>query len=109
VGGAARSKDRGKQPPTSLSAPSPIPPPKRLETASNREDATHGGSVEENGAAAGPLVGARVHPMGERAAVVRPGGGAQNACPARRRGGELRLFKPCTAAGQPAQRRWPRG
>jgi hypothetical protein len=40
----------------------------------------------KNGAAAGPLAGARVHPMGERAAVERLGGGAQSAC--RRRGGE---------------------
>jgi hypothetical protein len=44
--------------------------------------------------------------MGERAAVERPGGGAQKTCPARRRGGELLLIKPRTAAGQPAQERW---
>jgi hypothetical protein len=64
--------------------------------------------VEESGAVAGPLAGARVHPMGERAAVEWPGGGTQNACPARRRGGELLLIKPRTAAGQPAQGRCPR-
>jgi hypothetical protein len=32
--------------------------------------------MEDGGAAAAPLAGARVHPMGERAAVERPGGGA---------------------------------
>jgi hypothetical protein len=58
-----------------------------LKTARDREVATHGGSVEQNGAAAGPL------------AVERPRGGAQTAWPARRRGGELLLLKPRTAAG----------
>jgi hypothetical protein len=70
-----------------------------LKTARDREVATHGGSVEQNGAAAGPLAGLRVHPMGERAAVERPRGGAQTAWSARRRGGELLLLKPRTAAG----------
>jgi hypothetical protein len=61
--------------------------------------------VEESGAAAGPLAGARVHPMGERAAVELPGGGAQISDPAyRRRGGELLLIMPRTPAGQNPQR-----
>jgi hypothetical protein len=48
--------------------------------------------VEEGGAAAGPLAGARAHPTGERAAVERPGGGAHSAGPiCRRSGGELLL------------------
>jgi hypothetical protein len=39
--------------------------------------------------------------MGERAAVERPGGGAQISDPAhRRRGGELLLIMPRTPAGQ---------
>jgi hypothetical protein len=45
----------------------------------NREENIHGGSMEKDGAAARPIAGARVHPMGERAAVERPGGGAHGA------------------------------
>jgi hypothetical protein len=54
--------------------------------------------MEGGGATVGPLAGARVHPMGERAAVERPGGGAQTSCPACRRGGEL-LFKQAPHGG----------
>jgi hypothetical protein len=56
--------------------------------------------MENDDATAGPFAGACAHPMGERAAVERPGGGARYAGPTRRRrDGELRLCKPRTAAG----------
>jgi hypothetical protein len=56
--------------------------------------------MEDDGATAGPFAGTCVHPMGERAVVERPGGGARYAGPTRRRrGNKLRLCKPRTVAG----------
>jgi hypothetical protein len=48
--------------------------------------------VKSSGAAARPLAGARVHPMGERAAVELPGGGAHGTGPWCRRGGGEHLL-----------------
>jgi hypothetical protein len=50
---------------------------KRFSENQSRDSST----MEGGGATVGPLAGARVHPMGERAAVERPGGGAQTHTP----------------------------
>jgi hypothetical protein len=63
--------------------------------------------VEEGGAAAGPLAGARVHPIGERAAVERPRGSAQAHDRHAVAAAGLRLKQaPHGGGSKPAQRRW---
>jgi hypothetical protein len=82
AGGGERRRPGPKpwQPPRFLLLP-PFLHEKKLESASNREEWHPWWPVEEGGAAAGPLAGARVHPMGERAAVERPGGCAHSTGP----------------------------
>jgi hypothetical protein len=61
--------------------------------------------MEGGGATAGPFAGACVHPMGERAVVERPGGGAQKHVPHAVATASSCSSSPARRRVKPAQRR----